>query len=521
MNRRCLICLLLFFGCFCGVQSGLGQPDTFATPTAFTKRVPVVPFYDTLFYIHNNVGAFSAEERAAVVVKKIREVRQRIGFQRDSIMVVASGNNVEIVFRDAVIMGVTPADAEVQGKSQLALAQEYGHIISEAIAEHERITDWRYVLLRVSLAVLIVLVLYFLIRLINRLFRRIAKQVEKQKGKKIQSIKLKSFNLLDETRTTQLVISCIRMVQYIAIGLLIYLSLPLVFSVFPPTRGIADKLFGYVVNPVQKILANIVGYIPELITILVIVVVFRYLIRMLRWLAGEIDKGRLTFKGFYPDWAFPTFNIIRILLYALMFVMIWPSLPWNNSPIFQGISVFIGIVFTLGSTSIIGNVVSGLVLTYMRPFKVGDRIKIGDIVGNVIEKTPFVTRIRTPKNEDVTVPNSSIMSAHTFNYTHSAQTHGLILHSKLSLGYDIPWRKIHEMLLEAAKRTPDVLENPPPFILQTALDDFYVQYQLNVYINDADKTPRVYSAMHQNIQDVFNEEGVEIMSPHYQALIHE
>jgi len=185
--------------------------------------------------------------------------------------------------------------------------------------------------------------------------------------------------------------------------------------------------------------------------------------------------------------------------------------------VFQGVSVFIGVMFTLGSTSIIGNMVSGLVLTYMRPFKIGDRIKIGDLIGNVVEKTPLVTRIRTPKNEEVTIPNSNIMSAQTYNYSESARHYGLILHTTAGVGYDTPWRKVHEMLLEAANRTSNLMEKPKPFILQTALDDFYVNYQLNVYVSDADKMALIYSDLHQNIQDVFNEANVELLSPHYHA----
>jgi small-conductance mechanosensitive channel len=322
---------------------------------------------------------------------------------------------------------------------------------------------------------------------------------------------------LDEEKTTSFIIFLMKIVRYLIIFLSLYLSISLAFSVFPATRGIANILFGYVLMPVKSMFYSVVKFIPNLITIVVIVLIFRYLIRGLRYLAEEIDKGRLTLKGFYPDWAHPTFSIVKTLLYAFMFVVIFPYLPGSDSDVFKGVSIFIGVVFSLGSSSVINNVMSGLVLTYMRPFKVGDRIKIGEIVGNVIEKTPFVTRIRTPKNEEVTIPNSSIMSAQTFNYSESARTCGLILHTELTLGYDIPWRQIHELLLNAAKRTPDVLKNPKPYILQTALDDFYVEYQLNVYTNDADKMPRIYSALHQNIQDVFNESGVEIMSPHYQA----
>jgi small-conductance mechanosensitive channel len=262
---------------------------------------------------------------------------------------------------------------------------------------------------------------------------------------------------------------------------------------------------------------GIVNFIPNLITIIIIIIIFRYIIKGLRSIADGISKEKLKIKGFYPDWAHPTFNIIRILLYAFMFVLIFPRLPGSDSTIFKGVSVFIGVIFSLGSTTIINNVISGLVLTYMRPFTVGDRIKIGDVIGNVTEKTPFVIRIKTPKNEEITIPNSNIMAAQTFNYSESARAFKLILHTEVTFGYETPWRQVHELLLSVAKLTPDVLEDPPPFILQTALDDFFVKYQLNVYVIDADKMPRIYSDLRQNIQDVFREAGIELVSPHYHA----
>ncbi len=222
-------------------------------------------------------------------------------------------------------------------------------------------------------------------------------------------------------------------------------------------------------------------------------------------------------KGFYADWAMPTFNIIKTLLYVFMFIIIFPYLPGSNTPIFQGVSVFVGVVISLGSTSLIGNAVAGLVLTYMRPFQVGDRIKIGDATGNVIERTPFVTRIRTPKNEEITIPNSSIMSAHTINYTAAAEnnSHHLILHTSVTIGYDSPWRQVHDLLLRAADRTAMVLKEPQPFVLQITLNDFHIEYQINAFTDQANYMPKIYSELHQNIQDTFSEAGVEIMSPYY------
>jgi small-conductance mechanosensitive channel len=194
--------------------------------------------------------------------------------------------------------------------------------------------------------------------------------------------------------------------------------------------------------------------------------------------------------------------------------MIWPLLPSSDSQVFQGVSVFIGIIVSLGSSSIIGNVMAGMVMTYMRPFRVGDFIKYGDIDGFVIEKTILVTRIRTRKNDVVTIPNSNLMSSQTTNYTFSAQNYGVIVHTKVTIGYDMPWQQIRDLLLDAAHKTPHILKKPAPFVLVTALDDYYVEYEINAYTHQSDLLGIIYSELHQNILDSFHKNGVEIMSPH-------
>ena len=521
MNFRFPSRIVLFLCCLYFFQPCFAQPDSLASDSLFLKKtaekVPVVPFYDTLFYINTNIGSFSAEQRAESIAEKIKKISKERRFQQDSVKVLVLDNFAEIVYKDIVIMGITPADAYANGETFSALADDYEKIIGNAIVDYKQKNDWRYILIHVSLALLIVVVLYFTIKLVNWVFRRISNYVEKLKEKKIKNVKQKSFNFLDESRITKLILVGIKIVKIVIILILCYFALTMIFGVFPPTRGIADKLLGFILNPLQKIWKSIIRYIPNLITIIIIVIVFRYLIKALRILAGEIHKGRFKIKGFYSDWALPTFNIIRTMLYVFMFIIIFPYLPGSDSGIFQGVSVFIGVVFTLGSSSIINNVVSGFVITYMRPFKVGDRIKIGDLVGNVIEKTPFVTRIRTPKNEEVTVPNSTIMASQTFNYTNSAKENKLIVHTKVTFGYDVPWRKVHQLLLDAAARTSNTLKEPKPFVLQTALDDFYAEYQINAYIHDANKMPAIYSELNQHIQDVFREAGIELVVPHYEA----
>jgi small-conductance mechanosensitive channel len=297
----------------------------------------------------------------------------------------------------------------------------------------------------------------------------------------------------------------------------LYITIPIIFSIFPPTQRLAETLFGYVLNPLKKIGWAFLNYLPDLFAIIVIVFITKQIVKFLRFLASEIKNGNLKIQGFYPDWALPTFNIVRFLVLAFMFVMIFPYLPGSDSPVFQGVSVFIGIVFSLGSSSVIGNMVAGLVMTYMRPFQIGDRIRLGDLVGDVVEKTPFVTRIKTPKKEYVTVPNSTILSSSVINYSTSKRNEGIVLHTTVTIGYDVPWRKVHEALINAALKTEKIMHEPKPFVLQTSLDDFYVSYQLNAHSGEPNQQPAIYSELHQNIQDEFNENGIEILSPHYRA----
>ena len=232
----------------------------------------------------------------------------------------------------------------------------------------------------------------------------------------------------------------------------------------------------------------------------------------------EIQTGRISFSGFHKDWAQPTFKLSRFLVIVIAVVMVSPYLPGFGSPAFQGLSVFFGILLSLGSTAAIANIVAGAALTYMRPFNVGDRVKIADTMGDVLEKTLLVTRIRTVKNVEVTIPNSMVLGSHMINFSSEAKEGRLILFTSVTIGYDVPWRQVQELLIEAAKVTDGIVTEPTPFVLQTSLNDFSVTYELNVYTADAQHLLRIQSELHANIQDKFNEAGVEIMSPTYSAL---
>jgi small-conductance mechanosensitive channel len=260
------------------------------------------------------------------------------------------------------------------------------------------------------------------------------------------------------------------------------------------------------------------SYLPNVFDIAIIIALFYLVNKALRVVARKVAVGSLSIKGFQPDWAAPTYRIIKVVFIIFALILIFPHLPKSDSDIFKGISVFMGVLLSLGSTSIISNIVSGLVITYMNPFKEGDRIKMGEHVGDVVEKTALVTRLKTPKNEIITIPNSNIMTAQTVNYSKSAKEYGLILHAQVTMGYEAPWRRVHELLVEAGSKTARVLQEPKPFVLQTALDDFYVRYQINVYTAEAGKMLEIYSDLYANVQDVFHREGIELVTPSISAL---
>ena len=484
----------------------------------FTKGIPVVADGDTLFYLYTKRGGYTPQQRAQMTGSAIEELGRRFNLRPDSVSVDHSDIVSDLMYGNKVLLSLTDQDALWEGVSRDSLANERRQNVVDKL--HEMKAEhgiWRMAK-RILSFVLVIVGQYFLFRLTNWLFRKLKVRILRLKDTKIKPVSIQGYELLDAQKQANLLVFLASVGRYILMGLQLLFTVPLIFIIFPQTEGLAYRLLGYIWNPIRGIFVGIIDYIPKLFTIIVIWYAVKYLVRFVLYLAREVEGGRLKINGFYPDWAMPTFHIIRFLLYAFMIAMIYPYLPGSNSGVFQGISVFVGLIVSLGSSTVIGNIIAGLVITYMRPFKIGDRIQLNDTTGNIIEKTPLVTRIRTPKNEVVTVPNSFVMSSHTVNYSTSAREYGLIIHSEVSIGYDIPWRKVNELLIDAALNTPGVVDDPRPFVLETSLSDWYPVYQVNAYIKEADKMPQIYSNLHQNIQDKFNEAGIEIMSPHYMAM---
>jgi len=484
----------------------------------FTPGVPVVVEGDTLFYLYTKRGGYTPLQRAEMIDATIMQLGKRFTLHPDSVYIESSDIVTDLMYGNKVIASFTDQDGLWEGRSREQLATDKRKIVVQKLKELKEEHSLWQLGKRILYFVLVLAGQYLLFWLTGWLFRKLKVRIQKLKDTRLKPISIQNYELLDTQRQVNLLIFLSNLLRYVIMLLQLLITVPLLFAIFPQTKGLAYQIFSYIWNPIKNILVGIVDYIPNLFAILIICFAVKYLVRLVHYLSREVEAGRLKFGGFYPDWAMPTYHIIRFLLYAFMIAMIYPYLPGAKNGVFQGISVFVGLIISLGSSTVIGNVIAGLVITYMRPFKLGDRIQLNDTTGNVIEKTPLVTRIKTPKNEVVTIPNSFIMSSHTVNYSASAREYGLIIHSEVTIGYDVPWRQVHQLLIEAALNTPGVIDDPRPFVLETSLSDWYPVYQINAYIREADKLAQIYSDLHQNIQDRFNEAGVEIMSPHYMAM---
>ena len=401
----------------------------------------------------------------------------------------------------------TDADAAA-GSVEQNLIKEETSLISLFVSQD--------LLIRIGIAAAIVIIQIILMRVVLKQFAKLDVWVQDKGKKSIKPISFKQYRLMEANHILVILGFLTKILKYLVIIVQLYLTLPIIFSMFEPTRGLASKLFGYILDPLKNTLLAFINYIPKLIAIVVILFLVRYAMKGVRFFSDQIAKGKLVIPGFYEDWAEPTFNIIRILLYAFTVIVIYPYLPGSESAIFQGVSVFVGVIFSLSSSSAIGNIVAGIVITYMRPFKIGDRIKIGDVTGFVVKKSATVTHIRTHKNEFITFPNQSVLNATITNYNYSAElSDGLILHTDITMTYAIHWTTIYNILLSAARKTVYVLEKPAPYVLQKAPEDNYARYELNIYIKEVSKVPAIFSDLHNHLQDEFRAAGIDMTAPFF------
>lgn len=513
------LAVLLFIVCLpcAGQTSTPPSPSGGGSAAPEDQPSPVVLDGKRIFDIRVPFKGASTQERAAMNSARIKRFADDWSISPDSISAIETDLSSDIMVGDRVIMSVLEIDARVEGVTRQELAADHALKIRAAIQQFRQDYSSRRLITASLLALATTLVLVFILWIGIRSYSRLLTSFIAWAERRLASSRLETLGLIQPKQVNGAITGFVRLVRFLALLGILYAYLQLLLSFFPWTRGFADRLLELVLTPVKTLATGIWDQVPKLFFIAVVAIITNYALKLLRVFFAAIQNGTIVFQNFYPDWAQPTYKILRWLVVAFAVMISYPYIPGSSSDAFKGISIFLGILLSLGSTSLVGNIVAGLMMTYMRAFKPGDRVKIGEYTGDVVLTRLQVTHLRTVKNEEIVIPNSIVINGHILNYSSEARTRGLILHTSVTIGYDAPWRQVHALLLMAAEKTPGLLREPAPFVLQKSLDDFYVNYELNVYTDTPQAMPRLYSDLHQNIQDAFNDYGVQIMSPNYVA----
>ncbi len=488
-------------------------------PTGNFKMVdsaPVVVNGKVRFHVVG-ISSYPAKRRANEIARRIKALAKDPKFDPKTLRVKDVGTYHQIFpgKSDKHILSVLEADAKFEGIHRTVLVETLRNSIAESIKgyRHDRkpAVLTKNILYAIGSTVLLIALLFCLFWS----FRHLNEFLERRGKRHIQNLEARSKNVFRGEQLWKLMHVALKMLRTLIVIFLVYAFANFSLSLFPQTRYTAHTLFKFMAAPLGGMADAVIDFIPHLLFLVLVYFITRYGLKLSRGIFAAIDKNSLQIKGFEPEWAWPTHRIVRVGIIIFALVIAYPYIPGSKSAAFKGISILLGVLFSLGSTSVISNVIAGYTMTYRRAFRIGDRVKIGDTVGDVTEMRVLVTHLRTSKNEEVVIPNSAILNGEVTNYSTMARRQGLILHTTIGIGYEIPWRQVEAMLLLAADRTEGLLKEPKPFIRQKSLADFAVNYELNAYCDDASQMLKLYTQMHRNIQDIFNENGVQIMTPAY------
>ncbi|MFZ6750324.1 mechanosensitive ion channel family protein [Undibacterium sp. Ren11W] len=373
-------------------------------------------------------------------------------------------------------------------------------------------------MLRAAAYVLIASIIFIvLVWGVQRLRRLIEARILSFASAKLDDLDLVHAKLINRERTLWILHRLFQLLLWVIVFLLTYQWLSLVMSQFPFTRPWGEHLNDFLFNLIANIGTSILKAIPDIFTALVIFFLAKLVNQGLSGIFDSIQNGVLRVSWLDADLVRPTRRIATTAVWLFALAMAYPYLPGAGTEAFKGVSVLVGLMISLGASSLIGQAASGLILTYSRVYRKGEFIHVMEHEGTISEMGMFTTRIRNGMGVELTIPNSLVLGNVTKNYSRVVQGQGFVVDTKVTIGYDTPWRQVHAMLIQAALRTPGVLIEPTPKVFQTALSDFYPEYLLICQAVPSEPRPRaeVMNLLHANIQDVFNEYGVQIMSPHY------
>jgi small-conductance mechanosensitive channel len=498
-----------------GAAPPRGEPDG-APEGVVRETAPVILDGRALFRIVG-VPVLPATERAGAISERIAALAADRAFDPATLELVEVELGTSVRARGVNVLTITEGDAAAQGLPRPLLAAIAVERIKAAIARHRADRTPHSVGRAAAWAVAWTAALVLLSLAVRRLARGIERAAERWFVARAKLLQERGLPFVNAERAHGAVVGLVRGARigaHLALGIAWLL---IVLDLFPWTRAAAQAVLPVLLSPLATLGRGFLAHLPNLVFLAVLWLLTRVLLRALRAVFGAVESGTIHLSGFDPEWATPTYRIARIVLIAFAIVVAYPHIPGSESGVFKGISIFAGLLFSLGSSSIVSSVIAGYTMTYRRAFHVGDRVKIGDVLGDVEEVRILVTRVRTLKNEEVVIPNGSILGGTVVNYSALARTEGLIVHATVGIGYETPWRQVEAMLLEAAARTPGLERSPPPFVVYRELGDFCVTYEINGFTRDARAMVATRTALQRNLLDVFNEYGVQIMTPAYEG----
>ena len=476
---------------------------------------PIVFEKDTLYYLYTSYGPYDIDTRVKYVEEKLKELYNDPYFVADSIKIKPAGDYLSVMYNDKTITGISMVDALWENSSQTELAQRYANIIKNTIVKYKEQNSLKSVLIRLAELLLVLFIAFILVWAINRLFDFLKKITLNSEHRFLTSIRIRNYDFIKKPGIVKALVKLLAILRIVFLLFLLITIIPLIFDIFPSTQYLSKIIVQWISEPIKNVGIAIIGYLPHLFYIVIIAVITRYVLKILRFFALEIERGILKIKGFHPEWAHTTYVLARMILWVLALVIMFPHLPGSDSDAFKGISVFLGVLISLGSSSSISNAIAGIVISYMRPFQVGDWIKSGEIIGAVIEKNALVTRLKTINNEDITIPNSAILSGATMNFTSIGKEIGLALNVQVKVRYDYSDNLVEELLIEAALKTNGISPKPHPYIFQISLSELNAVYELNAYTFHPENMYFIKSDLTKNIQSTFRQANIEIFSTQY------
>ena len=493
-------------------------PDLSQIVSSATVGEPFVLKYNNrpITVLRATILSRSAADRAAAAVGNIeRAVREGVRGPVTT-RTLQDVTIVSIGSRD--IFAILPQDLDqLTGETRESKAAEAVPRLEQAITEAIELRTPRLLLKGAALALLATVLFGLLFVLAWRTYRTLAVRLPSGAERKLHQLAAGNVALIKASHASDLLRFAVRIAFVIVSLTLTYMWLTFTLRRFPYTRPWGESLRAFLIERLTSMGLLIASAIPNLFTVLLIVLLTRFAVKLAHAFFDSVREGRLDLPYVHPETALPTRRIVTTLFCLLGLVVAYPYLPGSGSDAFKGLSVFVGLVLSLGSSGVVNQLMSGLTLTYSRAMRPGDFVRIGEIEGTITQLGGLSTKIKTPRGEEVTIPNAVVMGQVTTNFSRFAETDGVYTATSLTIGYDTPWRQVHALLLLAAERTPGIRSQPKPAVRQTALQDFYVQYTLLVSLEQPHLRAPTLDALHGNIQDAFNEYGVQIMSPNYEA----